>query len=51
MIVLRQNMHVIGAHASETITQGTDILKLEARVLECKTRRNGKEKLFSLIIK
>ena len=45
MIVLRQNKHVKSAHVSEAITHGTDILKLEARVLECKTRRNGKDNI------
>lgn len=46
MIELRQNKHDKSEHASETITQETDILKLEVGLLECKTRSNGKDNIL-----
>ena len=35
MMMLRRNKHDKRAHASETMTQGTDILDVEARELGC----------------
>ena len=46
LIELRQNKHDKSEHASETITQETDILKLEVGLLECKTRSNGKDNIL-----
>ena len=45
MILLTRNKHDKSGHASETITQETNILKLEAFAFECKTKSNDKDNI------